>query len=333
MRRLDNVVYRPFAELPNNISFIGGGPLSLIQYKKLAVSEILGAIDIVEGNLRAPLSLEEVSSQSKFSHWEFQRLFSAVATIPISRYQRLRRLSESLRLIKQSEMRIVDIAFEFQFNSSDAFTRAFRSHFGFTPSAWKNSDKYICTQKLNRIARDDLEYYYDKIQRKPEIVPIPERLLVGKEVVYTSQFSDDGNCADIVVPLWKNIYPRLKNHPNRCDDKLYGLAYSEGYGIDAETMKYFASVCISQSSGVVGEFSESSLPGGWYAKFEKRGLADKTSSIVNYIYGVWFPSSQYERGEGPDFELFDKGYSLSDPNSLSYFLVPIKDKGPKKLNF
>lgn len=47
------------------------------------------------------------------------------------------------------------------------------------------------------------------------------------------------------------------------------------------------------------------IPEGKYAEFKVNGTTDVFQNTRRYIYGTWLPNSNYERREGPDFEITD----------------------------
>ena len=51
------------------------------------------------------------------------------------RYARARRLTEAARVLAKGAPDILNVALEADYGSHEAFTRAFRDHFGMTPEA------------------------------------------------------------------------------------------------------------------------------------------------------------------------------------------------------
>ena len=56
-------------------------------------------------------------------------------------------------------------------------------------------------------------------------------------------------------------------------------------------------------------------PAGTFAKFTNQGTGEKTYFTANYIYGTWFPNSDFSRGVGDDYEVFDDRYRIGDDTS------------------
>jgi AraC family transcriptional regulator len=95
-------------------------------------------LDLVERNLRAELSLEDVSRRLGYSPWYCTRQFSRVMGMSLRSYLRLRRLSEAAIALRDGGNGILDVAVEFGFSSQEAFTRAFKAAWGRAPGAWRS---------------------------------------------------------------------------------------------------------------------------------------------------------------------------------------------------
>ena len=63
------------------------------------------------------------------------RAFAAATGLSVMRYVRARRLSEAARALASGAPDILALALEADYGSHEAFTRAFRDHFGVTPEA------------------------------------------------------------------------------------------------------------------------------------------------------------------------------------------------------
>lgn len=67
------------------------------------------------------------------------RAFSTVTGHALMRYARARRLSEAARILALGVPDILGLALDIGYGSHEAFTRAFRDHFGVTPEAVRDS--------------------------------------------------------------------------------------------------------------------------------------------------------------------------------------------------
>src|ERR1700689_1214752 len=97
------------------------------------------ALWFIEGHLADPLTLDEVAEIGGVSRFHMVRAFAAATGLSVMRYVRARRLSEAARALASGAPDILALALEADYGSHEAFTRAFRDHFGGTPEAVRGS--------------------------------------------------------------------------------------------------------------------------------------------------------------------------------------------------
>src|SRR5262245_30548275 len=83
--------------------------------------------------LRARFSLDEIAQACAVSPHHLTRAFGAATGYSIMRYVRGRRLTEAVRRLANGATDILAVALDAGYNSHEAFTRAVRDQFGFTP--------------------------------------------------------------------------------------------------------------------------------------------------------------------------------------------------------
>src|SRR5450631_2491361 len=93
------------------------------------------ALWFVESHLACALTLDEIAAIGGGSRFHMVRSFAAATGLSVMRYVRARRLSEATRALASGAPDILALALEADYGSHEAFTRAFRDHFGVTPEA------------------------------------------------------------------------------------------------------------------------------------------------------------------------------------------------------
>lgn len=88
----------------------------------------------IEDNLSETIRLKDMAKIACFSEFHFHRIFLACMGMTLYEYINYRRLCKAADLILSSPLRITDIAMEVGFESSAAFSTAFKKHFNVTPS-------------------------------------------------------------------------------------------------------------------------------------------------------------------------------------------------------
>src|SRR6202051_2238086 len=91
------------------------------------------ALWFIESHLAEELTLDEIADVAGISRFHMVRAFAAATGFSVMRYVRARRLSEAARALANGAPDILTLALEADYGSHEAFTRAFRDHFGVTP--------------------------------------------------------------------------------------------------------------------------------------------------------------------------------------------------------
>ena len=102
------------------------------------------ALDYIENNLSSDIDYYVAAKIMSCSEWEFRRIFSFLAQIPLSEYIRRRRLAMAVIDIKKGE-KIIDVAIRYGYESQAAFSRAFSRFHGIAPSLARDEEAVLKT--------------------------------------------------------------------------------------------------------------------------------------------------------------------------------------------
>jgi len=105
------------------------------------IQDIQTALDYIEMNLCEELTLAEISKVVGFSKFYFHRIFQSEVGIPLYDYIRKRRLASAATVLLKTNTTILDIALIYQFESQEAFTRAFKSVYQLPPGRYRSAIK------------------------------------------------------------------------------------------------------------------------------------------------------------------------------------------------
>lgn len=87
----------------------------------------------IEAHLAEPVTLSALARAARYSPWHAARLFKEYTGRSPFDYIRQRRLSAAANRLSASPCKVVDVAFDFVFDSHEGFTRAFTRQFGMPP--------------------------------------------------------------------------------------------------------------------------------------------------------------------------------------------------------
>lgn len=101
------------------------------------VEGVRNALEYIEDNLTEELDIGAIAGKAYMSAFHFQRLFSALCGITVGEYIRLRRLTLAAEELQASDIKVIDAAVKYGYDSAGSFSRAFTKFHGISPSAAK----------------------------------------------------------------------------------------------------------------------------------------------------------------------------------------------------
>jgi AraC-type DNA-binding domain-containing proteins len=285
---------------------------------------IQNAIEFIESNLHGELKITDVASKAYFSTFYFQRLFQTISGFSVQEYIRKRRLSEAAALLKETDNNLLEIAIYYQYGSHEAFTRAFEDCFGITPSKCRKENANLVLQPKINFLDYRKKFTGAPSMNKPNIIYLGSTNITGYE--YKTDLDNDKYFEDIpefYVDFGSNEY--YMKIPNQI---IPGLQYGVlGSFHNDEGFSFVIGKAVRHSNKANSNgFISFAIPAGQYAEFKVTGSVELVQDTRRYIYNTWLPNTNYERCEGPDFEIADVVNSKF-PNKLDLkTYIPIKLK-------
>ena len=102
------------------------------------IESLQKAIDYIEDHLLEELTIDKISKEANSSPFHFQRTFSILTDVTVGEYIRRRRLTLAAQEITNGDLKIIDVAYKYGYDTPEAFTKAFRRQHGVTPTEARN---------------------------------------------------------------------------------------------------------------------------------------------------------------------------------------------------
>lgn len=260
------------------------------------------AIDYIEKNLDGSVSVSEAAKEAFCSTFHFQRMFYAIIGVTPAEYIRRRRLTLAASELAVGEVKVIDVALKYGYDSPNAFTRAFRNLHGINPRDARKSG--IKLSAYDRI------FFHVQIKGGNEmeysIVKKPAFELIGKSKNFTSD-----NFFKEAPAFWKKYvttdeYQDLWNLTNGKWGQISEAPIVSAYVPDKNGSRdSFQDILgLEKPKGTkTTKYKVIKIPAATYAEFN---CSYHTSvKMHKYIYGEWFPSTNYERDEDkPDLAAY-----------------------------
>lgn len=119
--------------------------------------EIQTSLDYIETHVHDELNLDEISKVAGFSKFYFHRTFKREVGISIYEYIRKRRLTLAASDLLNTNIPILEIAINYQFESQESFTRAFKSIYQLPPGRYRTVIKDLILGGSNMSEKNEIK--------------------------------------------------------------------------------------------------------------------------------------------------------------------------------
>lgn len=252
-------------------------------------------IDYLETVLDDEIDEKKVTQLSGYSYSMFSRLFSILTETTLSEYLRSRRLTEAAVILRNTDEKIIDVAFKFGYESSDSFGTAFKNFHGFTPSEVRNGKpfKLVSRVQLALSVRGGRSM----------------NITIQKKQAFTVAGVNEQSINSSLCPsVWNKLYKKYSH------DELASLGSDQSMGVchdveNSSTINYMAGY-------IVNDVDKATSMGLDVLKVEEAEYAvvELVGSVPECIHNGWkyamevfFPEHGYIHSEKPDFEYYYEG--------------------------
>ena len=292
------------------------GVSKIMSVMKRHERQIRKVCDFIDCNLDGEFSLEMLSTVAASSKYHFHRIFKAFMGISAMQYVLLARMKRaSFRLAFEPEFSVTDIAFEAQFESLEAFTRAFSRIFGQSPSNFRN--------------QPDWRSWHSKYEYHP---PITGESVMDVQIV-------DFEKREVAIIEHKGsprlVYETAAKFINwRKSTGLSPIKTSETFGIphsdpsDTPDDEFQFDICGSHKGEVPENaygIKSGTIPSGRCAMTLHKGSHDSIGDTVYHLYQKWLPNSDEELRDYPCyFRYLNFVHEVYECELLTEIYLPIK---------
>jgi AraC family transcriptional regulator len=281
---------------------------------------ILKAVTFIETNLKTEIDVFKVSQEVCYSLYHFIRLFQSVTGFSPKNYIQQRRLTEAVYELRNSEKKISEIAYDFQFGSPESFSRSFRKQFNVNPSEIRNGYSLTSLPLVNSITRDYI-FQADKVRHTPpELLELPEKILIG-----ISFFIDDETEIADLSKEWTRFLNEVSSIKNKTFPESYYQVQYWSNKQELGGMYFFTGVEVTCAEDINSLFVVKTIPPGRYLKFMHKGFSNKVGYTYKYIYTQYLPDTNFKLSKPFNFEYYGpKHLGPYNENSESEIYIPIE---------
>ncbi|HIW35002.1 MAG TPA: AraC family transcriptional regulator [Candidatus Paenibacillus intestinavium] len=274
------------------------------------------AIAYIEAHLDNDISYDKLAQIACCSTYHFQRMFPFVTGVSLSEYIRRRRLTLAAFELQATNIKVIDVAIKYGYDSPEAFARAFKQQHGIVPMAAREDGHTLkAYPRLNfhiSIKGDEVMNYRIEQREEFEMFGVFTEVSAAQQQAFVEVPKFRQQCDDdLSVDEMNDILGRFP------DTMLHAALYDH----TPETFKYMICYHKPKGSAISEKFTTLTVPTMTWAIFPEP-ICDHLQKLWVRIYSEWFATSEYEQVEGPSFEML---YGMANNNS-SEIWIPVKKR-------
>lgn len=257
-------------------------------------------LEFIDRHLEESLELDALASVANFSAYHFHRLFTAWMGETLGEFVRRRRLEVAAqRLAAQPRLAVTEVALGVGFGSTEAFSRAFKTRFGATPTAWRRS------QVSNR---DQVHSKHDQAVEAPRRNDgVMKVTIVDRQPATIAYLRHVGPYGKAVSDFWMNEVAPWMETNGLFGKPRYGISHDDPDVTAPAKLRYDAAVEVGPDFAGTGNHHKTVLPGGKYAVGKFDGNDRDVTEAWAWLIRDWLPDSGMQLDSRPFFEHYPVG--------------------------
>jgi AraC family transcriptional regulator len=276
------------------------------------------SISYIENNLAGEIDYNQAAKIACCSSFHYQRMFSYIAGVSLAEYIRRRRMTLAAFELKSSDIKVIDLALKYGYDSPTSFSRAFYNIHGVSPSASKNSRanlKAYPRMTFSISIKGDVEMNY-RIEKKEAF-----RVVGAKKHFELDIEENFKNVPQFWGEVFQNgMFFEICKLSNREPLGVLGLSTC----MNGKDFDYY--IASATDKPVPENMHEYKVPEATWAIFESIGpMPDAVQDLQRRIITEWLPTSGYEYADAPDIEVYPEG-DTGSPDYRCEVWLPITKK-------
>lgn len=279
---------------------------TLDEYEK-AINRV---IDYINRHLYDNPGLKKLAEQANMSEFHFHRIFKVIIGENVGEYIGRIRLEDIAHRLRMTKSNLQDIADRTGYGTKHALSKAFRKHFGISPSVYRKQSV-------------DIFPFFKKKRTVDKLIP-EIRQVEEKRVVYI-RIMDWYGAPESYTRAWSQLGKfATKNKLLKSDTEYIGLSFDDPTITPPDKCRFYACFTTKDEIKPAGPFGIQLIKGGQYAVFTHHGAYQNLIDSYFYIYVTWLPDSGYRLSGTMSFEKYVNSlHNAKEEDLITEIYVPV----------
>lgn len=258
------------------------------EYEK-AVNKV---VDYINQHLFESPDVKKLSEIANISEFHFHRIFKAIIGENVGEYINRLRLEYIAEHLQMTNCTLEEVAVKTGYGTKYALSKAFKKHFGLSPSVFRSQPK------------DNIHNFFTGDSRK--VIPLEPviRRIASKKLVYI-RIIDWYGSPESYATAWAKLgeFAKEKQLLNK-NTEFIGLSFDNPTITLPENCRFYACITTNRDISPEGPFGLQSIKSGLYAIFTLKGPYEGLMDMYYNIFIKWLPNSGYKLNGGGCFEKY-----------------------------
>lgn len=276
---------------------------------------------LIAGSLEQPVDIALLAKEAAFSFYHFHRIYRAIVGETVVETHRRLRLERAAGRLVYSRFSITRIALEAGYETPQAFTRAFKSRFIYSPSEYRkkglNHNDFQCGRGQGLLyppAIMETIKMNITVEQRPSITVFAMR--------HTGPYPE---IAKTFNELWQWVCSEKRESQAKSGLCIY---YDDPVVTPAEQCRADTCVELEQPYPEDSErIRRVEIPAGTYARYRHVGSYSMLGQAYEALCGQWLSTSGYEAANAPPFEIYvNNPYDTPEEQLITDIYIQVIDK-------
>lgn len=271
-------------------------------------------VDYIEEHLTDDISYDKLAQLACCSTYHLQRMFPFITDVALSEYIRRRRLTQAAFELQSKDVKVIDIALKYGYDSPEAFSRAFKQQHSVLPNAVKEEGHTLksyprLTFHISIKGAVEMKF---RIEQKNafEVFGVSGTISIDPSKAFEEVAQFRLQCdEDHTVDEMNDLLGRFSN----------SMLHAALYDHNEINFKYMICYHKPKQIELSDKFTVLEVPAQTWAIFPVE-KDDEFQTIFGRIYSEWFATSGFEQVKGPTFEMY---YGVGNNNFMEIW-IPIQ---------
>ncbi|UCG47280.1 MAG: AraC family transcriptional regulator [Phycisphaerales bacterium] len=282
--------------------------------QQLYNERILRVLILIQKNLDAEMPLNELARAAHFSPYHFHRIFRGMVGESLKEHIRRLRLERAALRLKHTDRSVLEIALEAGYETHEAFSRAFRSLCGCSPSGFRSDNSRICGANAPGVHyRENGSMAEFELTTGGKTMDVRVEHLEPMRVAFVRHVGPYSQ----VGKAWEKLCARLGREGLLAGGtRFVGVCYDDPEVTAPEKLRYDACVTVDEDFEAEGEVGVQTICGGEYAVVTHFGPYEDLGRTYGQLYGRWMPQNGRQPRSEPCLEFYLNDPDGTDPEDL-----------------